>query len=450
MLKTIKHYICNIKKRKQFKMKRILLIISIGLFFFSSCKKDDGTDPFKPGENTSDHPIIWQYEYGQSQEFSNTIPAMDEQGNIFFSIQNGERQKTVYAYGITKNGEALWNKEYTGENYCDISHLIYHGGKIFFFITQADELYNETETIICLDAASGTELWSFTPDYYAKRPIQAIAVTNNYVLIAADWGPTSADSQQLHYFDHSGSLLKSVLIENHNQIELLSVVGQNLFLGLLNYAIDPANLSIIKMDLETNNIDWEFNPDQYYDGSYFAQRSLAIDKDNRVLFIYRSAFGVSPHNLYILNSDGSLSGIISGQNDNHEFFDVVIDKENNFYHSIEGFAKYSPAGNQEWKFHHESSLPTTANFRIGCIIGSNDYIYHAEDDGIVNVNSSGELAWASYQNSHKDPSYPLLNAEGNVIVVGDKYVTCLKGDGATIQNAPWPRIYCNNGNTSAR
>jgi outer membrane protein assembly factor BamB len=431
--------------------KNLILLFSIGLIIFSSCKKEDGTNPSNPGENPSEHPIIWQYEYGQSQEYSTTIPAMDEQGNIYFSIQNGERQKTVYAYGITKDGEALWNKEYSAPIYCDISHVIYKGGKIFFFITQTDELYDEAEKIICLDAASGAELWSFTPDYHAMRPVQAIAVTDNYVLIAADWGPTSADSKQLHYFDHSGNLIKSVLIENHIQIELLSVVGQSLYLGLLNYALEPARLGIIKMNLESNYIDWEFIPDEYYDGAYFAQRSLAIDNDNRVLFIYRSAFGTGSHNLYILNGDGSLNKIISGHDDNHEFFDIIIDKDNNFYHSIDGFAKYAPAGDQVWKFHFESSLPVVTNFRTGCIIGSNDYIYHAEDDAIVNVNTSGELAWAMYQDTHfKDPGYPLLSADGNVIVVGDKYVTCIKGDGATIQDAPWPRIYCNNGNTSSR
>jgi hypothetical protein len=432
-------------------MKKILLLLLTGIIAFTSCKKDDGTSPFTPGENNKDHPVIWTYNYGQSQTDANTIPAMDENGNIFFSIQDGEEPKTVYAFGIDKSGNPLWNKEYSGVNYCQITRAIYQSGKIFFYVTRADELYNIEETIICIDANSGTELWAYTPAFPSMHPIQSIAVTAEYVLIGAEWGLTNADSQELHYFDFSGNLIKSVEIENHLNPQQISVVGQNMYLASINYGVDPSKLTIMKMDLQSNSIQWEFIPTEDYDHPFFSQRSLAIDKDGKVLFIYRSEFGVETNNLYIINDNGSLNQIISSAAGNHETFDIIIDKDNNFYTASDEFGKYSSDGNSVWKFHHENSLPTAATFRTGSIIGDNGYIYHAEADGIVNSDAEGGLAWAKYKDGDFGrPGYPLLTEDGNVVVVGDQYVTCVKGDGAHIQNAPWPRVYCNNGNTSSR
>ena len=85
------------------------------------------------------------------------------------------------------------------------------------------------------------------------------------------------------------------------------------------------------------------------------------------------------------------------------------------------------------------------------MLGDNDTIYHAENGGILNVNTIGEIAWAKYDETNfTKPGYPLLTNNGNLVVVGDLFVSCVKGDGAKIQDAPWPRVYQNNGNTSSR
>lgn len=431
--------------------KLIILLIAVTTLFafaFSGCDKNT----FTPGEDNELHPMVWQYKYDKHQINSDVIPAMDENGNIFFSIQNGEGTKDVYVFANDKDGNALWDKHYTSTNYVDLSRVMYIDNKVIYTVLVTDDLYYYQETIYCLNSIDGTEIWQYSPDFKNELLIEAMAVTSNYLVVGAKWGGDYPDIDELHYFDlSSGALTKSVDLGD-DEVKQISIVGNSIYLGV-QFMTGKSYYApkVMKMNLESNNIDWTFHPEYDLDVKYvFEQRSISIDANGRAYCMIRKEYGVESSNLYIVNADGTLANTITGPEWNAEIYNILIDRDNNFYIAMPTFAKYSPDGNQIWEFYSGTDVPNS-NFRTGCILGDNDTIYHAEDGGILNVNTIGEIAWAKYNETNfTKPGYPLLTNDGNMVVVGDLYVSCVKGDGAKIQNAPWPRVYQNNGNTSSR
>ncbi|NOY49369.1 MAG: hypothetical protein GXO88_02195 [Chlorobi bacterium] len=419
-------------------------------FVMGGCEKN----PFKPGADNDSHPIVWQYKYDQHQTLSDVVPAMDENGNIFFSIQNGERQKDVYVFANDKDGNALWDKQYSSTNYVDLSRVMYIDKKIVFVVSVYDDLSYFQETIYCVNAVDGTEIWHYTPDFKTEGLIEAMAVTSEYMIVAAKWGGDYPDIDELHYLNlSSGALVKSIDFGD-NDVKLISIVGNNAYLGVRS--VDAAGFyapQLVKMELESNHIYWTYTPEYEGEVNYvFKQRSIPLDANNRGYLIVRSQSGVDNMYINIINDDGTLDETITLQpgNFSNPLNDLLIDKDNNFYTVIEGYSKLSPNNSQLWEFQSGTTVPNS-RFHTGCAIGNNGIVYHAEDGGILNVNSIGEIDWAKYDETNfTKPGYPLLTEEGNIVVVGDLFVSCVKGDGARIQDAPWPRVYQNNGNTSSR
>jgi len=332
---------------------------------------------------------------------------------------------------------------------------MYIDDKVIYTTIVYDDLYDYQETIHCLNALSGAEIWTYSPDFVNEKPITAMAATSNYLVVAAKWGGVYPDIYELHYFDlTSGTLTKSVDFGD-DEIKYISIVGNDIYLGIVGTTIFATNSywapKLVKMDLESNNIIWSFIPEYEDEKNYiFENRSIPIDENGRAFCIIRKQYGVEPSNIYIINNDGTLVNTVAIPEQNEATYNILIDSNNNFYTAINTFAKYSPNGDQIWAFHSDTDVPNS-NFRTGCILGDNDTIYHAEDGGILNVNTIGEIAWAKYEKQEfTKPGYPLLTSEGNMVVVGNLYVNCVKADGAKIQNAPWPRIYQNNGNTASR
>jgi len=434
-------------------MKRLatVLIATVVLFAFtfSGCDKD----PFKPGEDNDKHPIVWQYKYDKHHTSSDVLPAMDENGNIFFSIQNGERQKDVYVFANNNEGGALWDKHYTSSNYVDLSRVMYVDNKIIYVVSTYDDLYSFQETIYCLNASDGAEIWQYSPTFLSVNIITAMAATSNYLVVGAKWGGVYPDIDELHYFNlSSGALIKSIDLGD-DEVKLISIVGNNIYIGA-KYSTDKsyASSKVMKMNLESNEIYWTFTPDIVAEHEYyFEQQSIAIDANGRAFCVIRKMGAVQPSNIFIINADGSLANTVDiPETNSGNIYNILIDKDNNFYTAIHTFAKYSPSGTQIWEYYTGTTVQNDI-FHTGCILGDNDIVYHAENGGILNVNTIGEIDWAKYNETNfTKPGYPLLTNDGNMVVVGDLYVTCVKGDGAKIQNAPWPRVYQNNGNTSSR
>lgn len=434
------------------KITTILVAITI-LFAYSGCDKNT----FTPGEDNDTHPIVWQYKYNQHQIYSDVIPAMDENGNIFYSIQESpEGGKDVYVFANDKDGNALWDKYYNNSSNVTISRVMYIDNKVIYTVVNYDELSYYQETIYCLDASNGNLIWEYSPDFKNERLIEAMAVTSNYLVVAAKWGGDYPDIDELHYFNiTSGALVKSVDMGD-DEVKNISIVGSDIYLGVLGTVIFATNgydaPKIVKMNLESNNILWSFIPEYVDEMDYiFNNRSLPIDGNGRVYCIVGTKYGVNTANVYIINNNGALANTVLIPEDNSgNLYNILIDKDNNFYSAIPSYAKYSPDGGKIWDFYTGTTVPNS-NFRTGCILGDNDFVYHAEAGGILNVNTIGEIAWAKYDDTQFTyPGYPLLTDDGNMVVVGDVYVSCIKGDGAKIQDAPWPRVYQNNGNTNSR
>ena len=80
-----------------------VLFFVVSVFLLQSCKK--GENPLKPYE-TSDHPMVWQYNFEKSNTGSKTIPALDEKGNIYFAVQQYESDP-VSLFAIDKAGNKL-------------------------------------------------------------------------------------------------------------------------------------------------------------------------------------------------------------------------------------------------------------------------------------------------------------------------------------------------------
>ena len=433
-----------------------LLLIAIATFLafsFAGCEKD----ATKPGEDNNEHPIIWQYNYDQHQTTSDVIPAMDEDGNIFFSIQqSSEGGKDVYVFAHDKDGNALWDKQYSSASNIFISRVMYIDNKVIYVVKAYDPLSYFQETIYCVNAENGNEIWQYAPDFKNERTIEAMAVTSDYLVIGAYWGGDYPDIDELHYFSvSSGSLIKSIDLGD-DVVKNISIVGNDIYLGIEGSVIFATNdydaPKLVKMNLQSNDIIWSFIPEYEDEIDYiFENRSIPIDENGRALFVVRKQYGVAPSTIYIINNDGTLANtVVTPEKNSGSIFNILIDKDNNFYTATFDYTKYSPDGSPIWEFQSGTTV-TNSNFQTGCLLGDNDFVYHAEYGGILNVNATGEIAWAKYDDTQfTNPGYPLLNNDGNMVVVGDLFVSCIQGDGAKIQNAPWPRIFQNNGNTSSR
>lgn len=430
----------------------LIAIVTIFAFSYAGCDKNT----FKPGEDNDAHPIVWQYKYDKHQIYSDVIPAMDENGNIFFSIQESpEGGKNVYVFSNDKDGNALWDKHYSSASNIFISRVMYIDNKVIYVVKAYDPLGYFQETIYCLNASNGNEIWQYAPDFKNERTIEAMAVTSEYLVIGAYWGGDYPDIDELHYFNvSSGALIKSIDFGDA-EVKNISIVGNDIFLGILDdrtYVTSNWAPTLVKMDLESSNILWSFIPEYEDETDYiFENRSIPVDANGRAFCIIREKFGASPSYIYIVNDDGTLANtVVTPDRNPGSIFNILIDKDNNYYTAINKYSKYSPDGGLIWEYYSGTDV-TNSNFTTGCILGDNDIVYHAEYGGILNLNTIGEIAWAKYDETNFTcPGYPLLTDDGNMVVVGDLFVSCIKGDGAKIQNAPWPRIYQNNGNTSSR
>ncbi len=117
-----------------------VLFFVVSVFLLQSCKK--GENPLKPYE-TSDHPVVWQYNFEKSNAGSKTFPAMDEKGNIYIGAP-GHIQKN------TPDGELLWtfdDYDYTTAT-INVSYapplasgdMIYYGGEGLFAVKTSPDM----------------------------------------------------------------------------------------------------------------------------------------------------------------------------------------------------------------------------------------------------------------------------------------------------------------------
>ena len=421
-------------------MKTLLLLIST-VFVFSlcslqSCKK--GENPLKPYE-TTDHSEIWNYDFGLQNSSEKTIPAMDAEGNIYFAIQTNAAN-SIALFSIDKTGNERWKKEFSGNL---TSQLVYQGGNLFFSAEKED---SHTVTR-CLSAQSGTIVWENN-----TRQIGGcvMSVSDAYVVTGAISGgyiTGEDDSYELQFMNKSGDVLTSIAIGNG--VAAISITGTTLYY-ITNHVSGSGydKINLVKYDLTSGNTEWTFSVGNDEENWRVASPDLVIDNNDKVYFV--SQFGLD-NRLYIIQPDGSLFKQIKLDQANDITLTPSIDVDGNIFIGAPGnIQKYTPEGELLWTLDDYNHTTASINVSFAPPLATNGIIYYG-GDGLFAVKTTPEIAWINYPEAGFSlPGYPLLNSDGDIIVVGDGHVNCFKGDGQHLQNSIWPKVYQNNGNTASR
>ena len=413
-----------------------LTVFTLSLFSLQSCKK--GNNPLKPYE-TTDHPEIWNFDFGLSNPGSKTIPAMDANGNIYFAIQNNDTDP-VSLFAIDKTGQKLWKKEFAGKL---TSQIIYQGGNIYFAAEKED---SHTVTR-CLSASSGEMVWENN-----TRQIGGcvMSVSDNYVVTGATSGgyvTGEEDSYELQIMDKSGQVLTAIQIGNG--VGAISIVGNTLY--YITHHVSGtgyAKIELTKYNLTLGNAEWVHVTGNDEENWRVASPDLVVDNSDKVYYV--SQFGLDIY-LHIINSDGFVFKEIKLNEANGVLLTPSLDTDGNIYIGAPGFIqKYSPEGDLLWTLDDYNHTTASINISYAPPLTTGGLIYYG-GDGLFAAKTTPEMAWINYpETGFASPGYPVLNSDGDIIVVGDRYVNCIRGDGQHLQNSIWPKIYQNYGNTASR
>ena len=434
-------------------MKNILFII-ITLLLVTSCSQDDIDKTLKPHQDKDNHYILWQYDYGINGSSIDVVPAMDENGHLFFATEGSERSYNAKVIALNTDGTELWTKEYTATNYTEISKLMYKNNKVYFSIFQVETNYLSKETIYCLNATNGSVVWSFSPteEYYSTyQKIKGMAINNNKLVIVANWRLVEGNGNDhpwryIHYFNpNTGEVLTQLDLGIYS-FTSIALSGNDLYICHIDKDNNQVEQTVIsKIDMTTNNLLW-----QYYTnlaiGTRTSQRNIAIDGNDNILLLTQTGTP-SIFNLTSLSSVGTINYSVELGEGNHKTTDLLIYPDNSIYDEHRG-KKYSASGGLLWEIESGNGL---LRYESGAMIGANGYAYHNDSDDLTVVKPNGDIAWMYYREENfLGASTPILTNDGNVVVIGDKFITCIKGDGVGIANSAWARPYGNNGNTSSK
>jgi hypothetical protein len=434
-------------------MKNLLLFIA-SVFLVVSCSQDDIDKTLKPHEDKDHHYILWQYAHGMGTSDIDVVPAMDENGHVFVGIEGAGRSYNAKVIALNTDGTELWSKEYTATNYTEISKVMCKNNKVYFSIYQVETDFTSTETIFCLNATDGNQIWSFSPteEYYSTyQKIKGMAINDNKLVIVANWRIVEGNGNDhpwryIHYLNPStGEVTAQFDLEIYN-FTSIALSSNNLYICHIDQDNNQVEQTVIsKIDMTTNNLLW-----QYYTnlaiGTRTSQRNISIDSNDNILLLTQTGTP-SIFNLTSLNNGGAVNYSVELGNGNHKTTDLLVYPDNSIYDEHRG-KKYSSSGSLLWEIEDGSGL---LRYESGAMIGANGYAYHNDSDDLTVVKSNGDIAWMYYREANfSGASTPILTNNGNVVVVGKDYITCIKGDGVGIANSAWARPFGNNGNTSSK
>ena len=432
---------------------RKLIIFLTSLFILTSCSQDDIDKSLKPHQDKDNHYILWQYDYGiNGISDIDVVPAMDENGHLFFATEGVARSNNAKVIALNTDGTELWTKEYTATDYTEISKLMYKSNKIYFSTYQVETNFDIKETIYCLNATNGSVIWSFSPteEYYGtSQKIKGMAINNDKLVIAAAWRLTEDGEnpwRYIHYINpNTGEIIDQINLDIYN-FTSIALSGNDLYICHIDQDNNQVEQTVIsKIDMTTNNLLW-----QYYTnlaiGTRTSQRNISIDGNDNILLLTQTGTP-SIFNLTSLNSGGTVNYSVELGNGNHKITDLLVYPDNSIYDEHRG-KKYSSSGSLLWEIEDDNGL---MDLESGAMIGANGYVYHNDTDDLTVVKPNGDIAWMYYrEDNFSGASTPILTNDGNVVVIGDKYITCIKGDGVGIANSAWARPFGNNGNTSSK
>ena len=453
-----------------FKTSIFILLLS-SFFLVLSCGGDDKKENNNPKDTESR--ALWKYKLkNQTNNFQN-IPAIDENGNLYFATNENEdfaKKGKFTIISIDKNGKLRWEKVI--ENTRGYEKITYKDNKVFFLIgnyspletTELEKL--PSATTYALNSDNGNEIWK-TEEREWIFTWPKFAVGNNRVYVYINENDLLEAESKIIAYDintgankgeivinsetgRTGSLLLRTMTVSENNIFILTTKGQG-------------NVAITKIidsgDILSNG--WHFESAGFYSGEYQSVpyiNDLPIDDNGNIYF-----------NLYKQKNNDNQIAIVSvsktGQfNWIHEISTpqlsltngITIDKDGVLYINVlNKLYAVSVSGNSLWNVdetYYDDYEILNAGYQNHPTIAENGNTYHHNDYGLVSVKNDGSINW-KYQNENEDiqgADYSTIMPNGSIIVMGTKEIICFKGDNTKLATTNWPKIYGNNGNTSSK
>ncbi len=414
-------------------LNKLFLIAALAVFAFTSCEKT--TDPINPDPDpsTGDHPVLWSYDLGNGS-LADITPAIDGNDNIYFSIVK-EDYSAVLTFALDKNGNELWTNETDGTV---TDKVTYADGKVFV-VTE------NPVSIVCLDASSGSVLWSknLTDDYDFEW-LPKMAINNNKIYVSTGqflYGYLLAlDFQGNEIWMKQGPELVGSLN--------LSVKGNGLYFhdGATLYRYDDNGASCDSV--------WA------YAFSDFKQSNAG----RGVIELYSIPIGddgniyVRQESIWIVSPDGQLvKEILLDASFDHSYSNITLTSNNDILIANGNLINLNGNGSQNWETDINGGMFVNPSFSTAPIISSNGDYYDGQLFGLYSVKSNGTLNWQENAETGAGTEYgnlhpPVLTHEGNIISVSSEQsmVRCFKGDGQGLATGGWPKVYGDYANTSSR
>jgi outer membrane protein assembly factor BamB len=409
-----------------------IFTLAVLALIMSACSKTD--DPVEnildPTPSTGTHAELWHYDSGFGS-INDIIPAIDENDNIYFSLDNIEAGN-VGSICLDKNGNEKWKIFVPG--YIS-GKTIYYNNKVFVSTYSPISIY-------CLNATSGDIEWQKNlTDELSFELDPTIALGNDRLYVNSG---TFLGTHMLAY-DMNGNLIWDKPSDDQYAMNM-SIVGSSVYFYTMDY--------LFRYDDNGTSCDfvwsWE-HPSTSGDGrNLLAFKDLPIGEDGNIYIIDEDIFIISP--------DGQLLKTIElGVDITNDFAsNMTLTAGNDIIIGNGNLLNIGNNGNIQW----ETDITGTyinPTFTNAATIADNGNLYDGQLFGLYSVKSSGSLDWrvtaengggTEYGNLHP----PVLNHEGNIIIVASEAseVRCFKGDGSQLASQGWPKPFGDYGNTCSK
>ena len=410
------------------KLQIALLFLSFSLLFFS-CKKDE----FHLGLLKIDDVLQWSYtlpeDQGNYDEF--LVPAVDENDNIYVVGKTDMQNNSGEIISLTAEGTKRWSFQTFGY---PNSHVVYSDGKVYI-LSYYETFDNIFQTLSCLNASDGSLVWS---DRHINK-YGTMAMANNALYWAAE--------DTLYKYSLDGQIISRLKIDDVSNIvpKYMSVYGNHIYLmeedrnggyGQLLKFID--NGDILTLNWEKAGFD---------NGEDNSVCDLAIDNNGNVYFMTTGA-------LYCIDLDGSTrwkNTDIHGLN-SFERHSVSITDSGMVLTGLDKLIKLTSTGKELYT--KETYDFISYYFERAPILGADKRYYTADYNGFTSdangirvINPDGTGYWYTKEPTGRENTALLHN--GNMIFIFDGIVYCIKAEsGGLDQQAQWPKLYYDYGNTS--
>ncbi len=449
----------------------IFILLLTSFFLILSCGGDDEKENNNP-ENT-DSRVLWKYKLKNKTNNFKNVPAIDENGNLYFATNEKEdfAEKGKFTIvSIDKNGKFRWEKVI--ENTRGYEKIAYKNNKVFFLIGSYSPLESgeleklPSATTYALNSDNGAELWkSEEKDWIFTWPRFAVGNNRIYVYINEN-DLLESESKIISYDINNGNNKGEHVINSETGrtgsilLRAMTVVNNNIFVLLTK---GSALVEIIQVtdSGETLTNGWNFESAGFYSGELQSVPyiyDLPIDDNGNIYFnLYQQKDSDMKAAIVSVSQNGQFNWIHEIPTTSLSLTDAVtIDNNGNLYVSVlHKLYSVSSSGDALWDIDEtffDNTQILNADYQKHPTIAENGNTYHHDSYGLVSVKNDGKINW-KYQNKNEDiqlADYSAIMPSGNIIVMGTKEIICFKGDDTKPATKNWPKIYGNNGNTNSK